>query len=72
MILKLYEKILLTRILSEVSGRELLRNEQFGFRLQNSTALQLVHLVERLSTNFDEKKLTGAFFLDVAKTFVAV
>ena len=60
-ILKLYEKILLTKILSEVSGSELLRSEQFGFRPQHSTALQLAYFVERMSTNFDVKKLTGAF-----------
>jgi len=29
---KLFEKILLTRVLCEVSGRGLLCNEQFGFR----------------------------------------
>jgi hypothetical protein len=32
----------------------------------NSTALQLTHLVESVSRNFDEKRLTGAVFLDVA------
>lgn len=38
---KLFEKILLTRVVCEVSGRGLLRNEHFGFRLKHSTALQL-------------------------------
>jgi hypothetical protein len=68
----LFEKILLTRILSKVSGSELLRNEQFGFRLQNSTARQLASLVGRVSMNFDVKKLTGAFLLDVSKAFDTV
>jgi hypothetical protein len=49
---KLFEKILLTRVLCEVSVRGLLRNEQFSFRLIHSTALQLNHLVERVSRNF--------------------
>jgi len=57
----------MTRILSEVSGSEILRNEQFGFRPQHSTALQLAQLIEIVSRNFDVKKLTGAFFLDVVK-----
>ena len=43
-----------------------MRNEQFGFRRQHSTALHLV------SRNTDVKKLTGAFFLDVAKAFDTV
>jgi hypothetical protein len=35
------EKILLTRILSEISGRGILRNKQFGLRPKRSNALQL-------------------------------
>jgi hypothetical protein len=50
-----------------VSGRELLRDEQLGFR--HSTALQLALLVERGRRDFDEKRLTGAIFLDVAQGF---
>jgi len=67
-----FEKILLSRILQEVSGRGLLRDEQFGFRPKHSTALKLARLVERVSRNFDEKRLTGAVFLDVAKAFDTV
>ena len=44
---KLFEKILLTMILCHVSGRSLLRNEQFGFRPKYCIALQLTHLVEK-------------------------
>jgi hypothetical protein len=69
---KLLEKILLSRILCEVRERGLLRDEQFGFRPKHSTALQLARLVERVSRNFDERRLTGAVFLDVAKAFDAV
>jgi hypothetical protein len=72
MIGKLFEKILLSSILSDVIGRRLLRDEQFGFRPKHSTPLQLAHLEERISRNFDEKKLTGAFFLDVANAFDTV
>jgi hypothetical protein len=64
---KLFTKILLSRILSEVSRRGLLGDEQFGFRPKHSTTLQLVCLVERATRNFSEKRLTGAIFLDVAK-----
>jgi hypothetical protein len=34
--------------------------------------LQLARLVERITRNFGEKRLTGAVFLDVAKAFDAV
>jgi hypothetical protein len=66
------KKILLARIVSEVNRRRLLRDEQFGFRPKHSTSLQLARLVERVSRNFGEKRLTGAVFLFVAKTFDTV
>jgi hypothetical protein len=44
-------------------------DEQFGFRPRQSTPLQLARLVERITRNFGEKRLTGAAFLDVAKAF---
>jgi hypothetical protein len=69
---KLFEKILLARVLLEVSERGLLRDEQFGFRPRHSTTLQLARLVERVNRNFDESRLTGAVFLDVAKDFDTV
>ena len=48
---KLFEKILLGRILHEVSVRGLMRDEQFGFRPRHSTSLQLARLVERITRN---------------------
>jgi hypothetical protein len=72
MIGKLFEKILLSRIVYEVTGRGVLRDKQFGFRPKHSTALQLARLVERVSRNFDKKRLKGAAFLDVAKAFYTV
>jgi hypothetical protein len=62
---KLFEKILLTRILYEVGG--LLRVEQFGFRTSHSTSLQLARLVERITRSFSENLLTYAVFLDAPK-----
>ena len=72
MIGKLFEKILLVRILQVVNERGLLRDEQFGFRPKHSTSLQLARLVERITRNFGEKKLTGAVFLAGAKAFDTV
>jgi len=69
---KLLEKILLARILHDVSKRGLMRDEQFGFRPRHSTSLQLARLVERITSNFGEKRLTGAVFLDVAEAFDTV
>jgi hypothetical protein len=49
-----------------------MRDEQFGFRPKHSTSLQLARLVERITRNFGEKRLTGVVFLDVAKAFDTV
>jgi hypothetical protein len=68
MIGKLFEKILLTRILHEVGECGLLRDEQFAFRPRHSTSLQLARLVEGITRNFGERRLTGAVFLDVEKS----
>jgi hypothetical protein len=65
-------KILLSRILSEVSGSWLLRHEQFGFRPKHSTSVQLARLFKRVTRNFGEKRLKGASFLDVAQVFDTV
>jgi hypothetical protein len=46
-----------------------MRDEQFGYRHRHNTSLQLARLVERITRNFGEKRLTGAVFLDVAKAF---
>jgi len=62
-----FEKILLARILHEASERGLIRDEQLGFRPGHSASLQLACLVERITRNFGEKRLTGAVFLDLAK-----
>jgi hypothetical protein len=49
-----------------------MRDEPFAFRPKYSTSLQLARLVERITRNFVEKRLTGAVFLDVAKAYVIV
>ena len=69
---KLFEMILLARILLELNVCGLLRDERFGFRPRNSTSLQLSHLVERITRNFGEKRLTGAVFLDVVNAYDTV
>jgi hypothetical protein len=69
---KLFEKILLAKILRVGNERGLRRDEQFGFRPRHSTSLQLAPLVEGITRNFREKRLTGAVCLDVATAFDSV
>jgi hypothetical protein len=57
------------RVQREVNKCVLLHDEQFGFQPRLSMMLQLACLVERVNRSFDEKRLTGAISLDVAKAF---
>ena len=52
---KLFEKVLLIRILHEVSVGGIIPDEQFGFRPGHSTSLQLARQVQRITRNFGEK-----------------
>jgi hypothetical protein len=67
---KVFEKIVVAIDLREVNERGLLRDEQFGFPTTHGTWLG--RPVERVNTNFDERRLTGAVFLDVDKAFDTV
>ena len=69
---KLFEKILLARIVHLVNESGLLGDEQFGFRPRHSRPLQLARLVERITRNFGEKRLTGVVFLNMSKAFDTV
>jgi hypothetical protein len=69
---KLFEKALLATVLREVNESGLQRDEQFGFRPRHSTTLQLARLAERVNRNFDERRLTGAVFLEVGEAFDTV
>ena len=62
----------MARILHEVSVRGLMRDEVFRFTPGHSTSLQLALMVERITRNFVEMRLTGVVFLDVAKAFDTV
>ena len=66
---KLFEEIVLVKILHRVNEGRLMGKEQFGFRPSHSTSLQLARLVERITRDFNENRLTRAIFLDVAKAF---
>ena len=69
---KLFEKIVLARILYVVKELGMLRDDQLGFRPRHSTSLQQARLVGGITRYFSEKSLTGAVFLDVAKAFDTV
>lgn len=62
-------EILLSGALREVNENGLLLDGVFGFRTRHIATLQLVHFVEGVDRNLDDRPQTGANLLDVAKAF---
>ena len=69
---KLFEKIIAKRMTSYFETNQILTNHQFGFRKSYSTELAAINLYDTLMKNLDEKKITCAIFLDLAKAFDSV
>lgn len=66
---KLFEKLLLKRILSLTKQRRLIPDHQFGCRTQHSTIEQVHRVVAEIQIALDTKKYCSAAFLDVAQAF---
>lgn len=66
---KLAEQVIYTRIQDFLNTHNILIPEQFGFRPKHSTTHQLLRVVEFVASGFQDRKHTGAIFLDIAKAF---
>jgi hypothetical protein len=55
-----------------VNDNAAIPDEQFGFRPKHSTADQFIHVTEFISLGMNQRRSTGAIFLDVAKAFDTV
>lgn len=66
---KLFEKIILARLQLFIDANDIIMNEQFGFRKKHSTDQQLLRLTETITRGFNEKRVTGVVFLDIAQAF---
>lgn len=66
---KLYEKLLLTRLMKAVNVKNVLKNHQFGFREHHSTVQQLIRLSKFVSLGFNRNQSTGVISLDIEKAF---
>ncbi|KAG5895751.1 hypothetical protein JTB14_029521 [Gonioctena quinquepunctata] len=66
---ELAEKIVLERLDEEVEDRNVLPNEQFGFRRAHSTELQVMRLVEDTISSLNSNKSAHIVLLDISKAF---
>jgi retron-type reverse transcriptase len=69
---KVLEKVILTRLVRVTNEKQILPDEQFGFRPQHSTSDQILHVTEFIAKSNGQRHSTGAIFRDVAKAFDTV
>lgn len=67
---KVYERLILQSLQKSLAGK--IRDEQFAFRQNHSTVLQLTKLMDQISENLNQNIQTAAIFLDVEKAFDSV
>ena len=58
--------------MSFINDKQILKNIQFGFRKNMSTALAIIELVEEITTAIDERKTTVGVFIDLKEAFDTV
>lgn len=66
---KLFEKVILNRVLDHVNNNNILLQEQFGFRKGHSTSHQLYRVTNIINKNKSVAKSTVMGLLDVEKAF---
>lgn len=69
---KLFERIILNRMMTHINENSIFADEQFGFRLGHSTTHQLLRVSNLIRSNKSEGYSTGAALLDIEKAFDSV
>jgi hypothetical protein len=62
---KIFERLLLRHLIPHIP----LRKEQFGFRAEHSTTLQLTRVLHHMQTALHKHEQTGIILLDMEKAF---
>ena len=57
------------RIYKYLTNHNILYNNQFGFRRNNSTYMASIQLVHNIASAMDNRELTAGVFLDLSKDF---
>ena len=69
---KIYEKILLEKLIEHEDDLKIIIPQQFGFRNGHSTVQQVLRITEYASKNFNVNRSTGLVLLDIEKAFDSV
>ena len=66
---KLFEKLLLSRISTDIDLPTIIPDFQFGFRKHHSTVQQTNRIVNKIAASLEEKSFCTAAFLDLTQAF---
>lgn len=69
---KIFEKLILNRILRHAEANNIIPPEQFGFRTQHSTTHQTKRIASIIKTNKRLRQSTGLILFDIEKAFDSV
>jgi hypothetical protein len=69
---KIFEKLILHRLIQHFNDHHILANEQFGFRQNYSTDKAIFHLLNQILNALNTKKMVGGIFCDLEKAFDCV
>ena len=69
---KIIEKLMHKRLYNFLNSYDILFDNQFGFRKNNSTSFALIQITERIKETIDEKKYGCCIFIDLRKAFDTV
>jgi hypothetical protein len=64
---KVFEKLLLKRLLSIVEINRLISNHQFGFRQRHSTIEQINRVIRKINEALENEQYCFAAFLDISE-----
>ena len=66
---KILEKLFNNRLQSYIEKNNIFYSGQYGFRLNHSTSLALIDLIENLTCSLDKQNTTIGIFVDLKKAF---
>lgn len=66
---KILEKVVAIKLTSFLDENKLLYEHQYGFQKKNSTIHPIIHFLNRLAKDSNEKKITIGVFCDLQKAF---
>ena len=66
------EHVLYTSIMDHLTQRQILSNQQYGFRQGHSCETQLINIVEDVQRALDQQKKLDMIMLDFCKAFDTV